>query len=116
MMLVLSILLALAPLMSLAACAPIRVLNAVEPKSRVEISHALAYGPEPRQMLDVYAPRHRRRGAPIVVFLYGGGWDSGGSGCDLCFIVRSMGPPLVKKQASVRGKLVSAALGIRHRD
>ena len=70
-------LLALAPLISLAACAPIRMLNAVEPESRVEITPGLAYGPDPRQALDVYAPRARRPRAPIVVFFYVGSWDSG---------------------------------------
>lgn len=38
--------------------------------------HDLAYGPEPRQKLDIYTPR----GAPpraSIVFLYGGSWTSG---------------------------------------
>ncbi len=70
-------LLALAPLLSLAACAPVRVLNALEPAAHVQISRGLAYGADPRQMLDVYAPRPRRPAAPIVVFFYGGSWNSG---------------------------------------
>ena len=70
-------LLALAPLMALAACSPLKVLNAVEPRGGVEITQGLAYGADPRQALDVYAPRKRRPDAPIVVFFYGGSWDSG---------------------------------------
>jgi acetyl esterase/lipase len=53
------------------------MLNAVEPTSRVQIVRDVAYGSDPRQMLDVYAPRPPRPKAPIVVFFYGGSWDSG---------------------------------------
>lgn len=69
--------LALAPLMAMAACSPLKVLNAVEPRAGVEITRGLAYGADPRQALDVYAPRKRRPDTPIVVFFYGGSWDSG---------------------------------------
>src|SRR4051794_26001954 len=69
--------LVLSPLMALAACGPVRALNVLEPKDPVQIVPGVAYGSEPRQALDVYVPRPRLEGAPIVVFLYGGGWDSG---------------------------------------
>jgi acetyl esterase/lipase len=36
----------------------------------------VAYGTRPRQQLDVYSPT-RAKDLPIVVFWYGGGWDSG---------------------------------------
>lgn len=36
----------------------------------------LRYGEAPRQMLDVYRPRHATR-APLVVFFYGGSWQNG---------------------------------------
>ena len=67
----------LAPLLALAACAPIRMLNDLEPQGRVEIARDIPYGPDPRQRLDIYAPRLRRPDAPVVVFFYGGSWDSG---------------------------------------
>ncbi len=36
-----------------------------------------AYGPDPVQRLDVYAPEHATGPLPVVVFFYGGGWNSG---------------------------------------
>ena len=69
--------LSLAPLLALTACAPVRALNALEPSGSVEIVTDIRYGAGPRHSLDVYAPRPRRAHAPIVVFFYGGSWDSG---------------------------------------
>jgi acetyl esterase/lipase len=37
----------------------------------------IAYGPLPRQKLDVYVPRHVAAHADIVIFFYGGHWQSG---------------------------------------
>ena len=66
---------------SLAACAsaPLAIINATAPTHGVAITRSIAYAADPgdRHTLDVYAPRKPRPGAPMVVFLYGGGWDSG---------------------------------------
>ena len=35
------------------------------------------YAAHDRGTLDVYEPKHARPGAPVVVFVYGGSWDSG---------------------------------------
>ena len=37
------------------------------------------YGDGPRQMLDIWAPDHAQQGdrLPVIVFFYGGGWNSG---------------------------------------
>ena len=61
----------------LAACSPVGILNALSPKGGVSISHGVAYGEGPRRALDIYAPAVRKPGRPVVVFLYGGNWDSG---------------------------------------
>lgn len=70
-----------APLMAcvLSGCASgaLSALNAMEPAGEVVITRDIAYAPGPRHSLDVYAPKHPRPGAPVVVFFYGGGWDSG---------------------------------------
>lgn len=36
-----------------------------------------AYGRDPRQRLDVYAPTDAGAPLPVVIFFYGGGWNSG---------------------------------------
>lgn len=36
----------------------------------------IAYGPAPAQRLDLY-PQARLRGAPVIVFVHGGGWING---------------------------------------
>lgn len=36
-----------------------------------------AYGPGPRQKLDVYLPTNTQAPLPVVVFFYGGSWNSG---------------------------------------
>ena len=43
-------------------------------------ARGIAYGPEQRQQLDVWVPtrrRHKGERLPVVVFFYGGGWNSG---------------------------------------
>ena len=71
-------LLLLSPLvLVLAACAPLRALNAVVPRDGFTRSEALAYGSDPRQRLDVYTPQGLSAPAPVVVFFYGGSWKGG---------------------------------------
>jgi acetyl esterase/lipase len=63
---------------ALAACSPLAALNALGPRDRGarRVAHDLPYGPEARQRLDLYAPDSGGPW-PVVVFFYGGGWDSG---------------------------------------
>jgi acetyl esterase/lipase len=41
--------------------------------------HAVRYGPQSHQLLDLYLPRHtdRARGIPVIVYLHSGGWIGG---------------------------------------
>lgn len=55
-------------------------LNLITPYSGYERETDLAYGPEPRQTLDFYHPTRPRADAPVLVFFYGGGWNSGAKG------------------------------------
>lgn len=63
--------------LGLAGCSSVAVLGAVEPKDGLSISRDIAYAPGPRGGLDVYRPARADGHAPVVVFFYGGSWDSG---------------------------------------
>jgi acetyl esterase/lipase len=59
---------------------PLAAFDVLTPRGRATRSLGLAYGPGPRQALDVYAPPGAVAPdamAPVVVFFYGGGWNSG---------------------------------------
>lgn len=61
-------------------CSPLGVFNAAMPKddgSRLVLRSA-AFGADPRQKLDLYAPIKRSaRPWAVIVFIYGGSWNSG---------------------------------------
>ena len=61
----------------LSGCAPVSLLNALVPHDTYQRTSALPYGDLPRQKLDVYAPAKAVTDAPMVVFFYGGSWESG---------------------------------------
>ncbi len=58
-----------------AGCSPAGVLNGLAPRRLV--AEGVPYADGPRHKLDVYAPAAPADAAPIVVFLYGGGWKAG---------------------------------------
>ncbi len=63
-----------------AACSPLSLLNRLGPRDggARRVARGLPYGDDPRQTFDVFAPTDRTGGpAPVLVFFYGGGWDSG---------------------------------------
>jgi hypothetical protein len=68
----------LAPLglVLLPACSPATLLNATVSAPGIQVQRDIAYGDDPRQKLDVWQPAGAHH-APMVVFLYGGSWDSG---------------------------------------
>ena len=62
----------------LTACSPVGALNALTPQRDYLLNAAVAYGPGERGRLDIYRPRGpAMAGQPVVVFLYGGSWNSG---------------------------------------
>lgn len=65
--------------LALVACSPIGALNAVTPTGTYRAALDVAYGPLARQRLDVYSPASAlpAAGWPVVVFFYGGSWNSG---------------------------------------
>ena len=70
---------ALALLLALGACAPLSALNALAAADSHTRMTDIAYGALPRQRLDIYRPVGvaPSGGWPVVVFFYGGSWNSG---------------------------------------
>lgn len=63
---------------ALMACTPLGVFATFTPRDPALLRAAdQAYGPLPRQALDVYAPVRMTKARPVAVFLYGGGWEKG---------------------------------------
>ena len=63
---------------ALGGCSPLTAFAALTPKDAARRPvRGVAYGPDARQQLDVYAPPSPQGPAPVVVFFYGGGWNSG---------------------------------------
>jgi len=63
-----------------AACSPLGMLNTLAPRDRGvrRVASDIVYGDDPRQKMDIHAPAERGEGPwPMLVFFYGGGWDSG---------------------------------------
>ena len=59
----------------LSACSPVAVLNGLAPRSGVTETRDIPYASGDRHSLDIYAPAASN--APVVVFIYGGGWKDG---------------------------------------
>lgn len=72
-------------------CSTFNLLNA---SSRLgagdlTVTRDVAYAAGDRRSLDVYAPKTRLAGRPVVVFFYGGGWDSGAK-ADYAWVGRAL--------------------------
>ena len=63
----------------LSGCSPLALFDALGPRDkggRLALRDA-AYGADPRQHLDVFVPAVPVERAPVLVFFYGGSWNSG---------------------------------------
>jgi len=56
---------------------PLVAINRLVPKGGYREHLNLSYGESARQKLDVYVPQGEARDLPVVVFFYGGSWQSG---------------------------------------
>jgi acetyl esterase/lipase len=61
----------------LTACSATDLLNATVADDTYVRTDNRPYGPDPRQRFDLYQPAVPVKGAPLVVFFYGGSWSSG---------------------------------------
>jgi acetyl esterase/lipase len=73
----------------LGGCSAATALNTLQPGHGLTETRAVSYGDDARQVLDVYAPERIGTNAPVVVFFYGGGWNSGERGL-YAFVGRSL--------------------------
>lgn len=66
----------------LSACSTLRLFATFTPKDSGvhRIARDVPYGDHPRQSYDVYAPDNAKGPLPLIVFFYGGGWNSGAKG------------------------------------
>ena len=73
---------------ALAGCSAPDLVNALTPRDGYAVRRDVAYGEDARRRLDVYVPNDAAADAPIVVFFYGGNWQSGDRG-DYRFVAQA---------------------------
>lgn len=83
------LLLSVSAALALTGCSRFDLLNATIPSRGYHRSVDIAYGELPRQKLDVYRPRGALPGAPVVIFFYGGSWQTGNKG-DYRFVAQAL--------------------------
>jgi acetyl esterase/lipase len=69
----------------LPGCSGADFVNSMVPRDGYRVIEDLAYGPGPRQKLDVYIPSAAPASLPTILFFYGGGWTAG-SKADYLFV------------------------------
>lgn len=73
----------------LGGCSPAGLLNSTVSRNGYTRQRDIAYGPLPRQTLDLYRPQTPRADGKSVIFFYGGSWDSGAKG-DYLFVGQAL--------------------------
>lgn len=75
----------------LAACSPLSTFNLIAgaEEGGEAAAGGIAYGPHPRQKLDIWKPAGSGGPRPVVIFFYGGSWNSGDRG-DYAFVGRAL--------------------------
>ena len=76
-------------LLALSGCAKVDILNALIPTGGLTVTRDLAYGEGARHRLDVYVPKTVAPNAPVIVFFYGGTWQTGSKG-DYLFAAQAL--------------------------
>ena len=70
-------LLTILALIAFAVMAPVKFLNTFTPSSSFTKTADVSYGELPRHRLDYYMSKSSKTGAPMIVFVHGGGWHNG---------------------------------------
>lgn len=90
-------LLAVLALFSFLLPLPAQAVNIMDPfnipaamdSGTAKVGDGIPYADGPRHKLDIYAPEQRGAAAPVVFFIYGGGWNRGERG-DYQFVGRAL--------------------------
>jgi acetyl esterase/lipase len=62
----------------LAGCNTLSLFNTLTPKDEaVRVARDVPYGYLPRQTYDLYGPKGSVKNLPVLIFFYGGGWNTG---------------------------------------
>lgn len=61
----------------LSCCSPFAAINLLVPTQGYTVHRDLAYGTGERRKLDIYVPDGLKAPAPVLLFFYGGSWESG---------------------------------------
>ena len=65
---------------ALQGCSPLALVNRWLPSSDFREQTGITYGKSARHQLDIYRPANGSGPAPVIVFFYGGNWNSGERG------------------------------------
>jgi acetyl esterase/lipase len=63
-------------LLSLVGCSP-AILNTFTPSTGYTLKADIPYGSDPQQKLDIYVPAAPAKDGTVLVFFYGGSWQTG---------------------------------------
>ena len=61
----------------ISGCAPLSILNSTVGSSEYQLVADQTYGKEARQKLDIYVPQKGADNSDVVIFFYGGRWQTG---------------------------------------
>ena len=68
---------AIAGSLLIAGCSTTEIVNSLVPGSGYHVVKNQAYATGPRHDLDIYVPDDKRQDHPVIVFFYGGNWQTG---------------------------------------
>lgn len=74
---------------TLSGCSPAQLVNALVPRHDFSLVADQPYGALVRQKLDVYTPIGTQGAKPVVIFFYGGNWQTGTKG-DYLFVGQAL--------------------------
>jgi acetyl esterase/lipase len=84
-----NLVIALTMLLSLIGCSSLNTLNAIVPDGAAIQTSNSSYGPDEKQKLDIYQPSTFNNNTPVIIFFYGGRWQSG-SRAEYAFVGQSL--------------------------